>query len=165
MRRRNPSVHQFERILTDTLRALPRILQPLDADLHPSVIRLFSLSYLPQVIHCFLRHEDIGDWIMHAETYLAILYAMKELPACGLRPIFSERLTCDRKWGHEVPLGKGLGTGDNQWFCLKDAVTHLEVHYKRFTALSSRITFPSTLFKLHQLIDGILFLLMQQITD
>ncbi|KAF8640924.1 hypothetical protein AX17_000572 [Amanita inopinata Kibby_2008] len=165
LRKRHVSTRKFERTLVDTLRILPRLLQPLGAEMHPSITRLISLSYLPQVMHGYLEHEDIGDWVMHSEAYIAILQAFKELPACGLGSVFSEPFTCDRKWGYKVPLGINQEAADAQWFCLKDAVKHLDAHYKRFMALSSRITFPATLFKMHQLSDGILYLLLQQIVD
>ena len=113
-------------------------------------------------MHDYLGHEDVGDWVLHSNTYLAILDVLKEFPTCGMGAIFSEPFARDEKW-------RGSGTNQvtegKQSSCLKDAVKHLDGRYRQFMALSSRISFPATLLKMQKLSDGILYLLLQQVVN
>lgn len=163
MRRKDASIRRFEHAFVNTLRTLPRHLRPLSAELHPPMAHIVATSRLPQVMHDYLEHEDVCDWMLHSNTYQAILDALKELPACGLNTIFSEPFACDKTGGEPVPAGTNQVTENVR--CLKDAVRHLDGHYRQFMAISSRITFPATLLKMQKLSDGILYLLLQQVVN
>ncbi|KAF8635288.1 hypothetical protein AX15_000467 [Amanita polypyramis BW_CC] len=165
MRWKDPSIQQFEHTFINTLRSLPRLLRTLSAELHPPIVRLAFMSFLPQVMHDYLGHEDVGDWMLHSNTYLAILEVLREFPTCGLSAVFSEPFACDDKWRGVVPSGADQVTEGRQWSCLNDAVRHLDRRYKQFMALSSRISFPATILKMQRLSDGILYLLLQQIVN
>ncbi|KAK2462897.1 hypothetical protein APHAL10511_005095 [Amanita phalloides] len=160
MRQRDPCVRQFEHTFVQTVRTLPRLLRSLSAELHPPIARIVSTSCLLRVMHDYLEHEDISNWMQHSETYLAILDTLKELLTCGLGAIFSEPFVHDKR-NRGVPAGRNQVTER----CLKDAVRHLDGRYKQIMALSARITFPATLLKMHKLSDGILYLLLQQIVN
>jgi hypothetical protein len=162
MRQKDPSIRRFEHTFVNTLRTLPPVLRSLSAEIHPPIAHLVATSCLPRVMHDYLKHQDVSDWMLHSDTYQAILDAVKELPACGLGAIFSEPFACDKG---AVPAGTNKVTEDVRRSCLKDAVMHLDGHYKQFMALSARITFPATLLKMHRLSDGILYLLLQQVVN
>lgn len=163
LREKDASVRQFERSFINTLHKLPPLLRPLSADLHPPIAGLVFESLLPQVIYGYLKHEDVGDWVMHSEAYLAILEALKEFPSCGLGSVSLEPFVCHGQSGVPLIPRADEEAGDTQWCCVEDAVKHLGAHQKRLSALSSRITFPATLLKVHKLSDGILYLLLQQV--
>ena len=156
IRGKDPSTRRFERSLIDTLHKLPGLLRPLSAELHPPIASLVFASYLPQVMYSYLKREDIGDWVMHSEAYLAILEALREFPTCGLSSVSSEPF---------LAYGTNEEDEGTQRLCLQDAIRHLAPHQKRLTELSSRISFPATLLKVHKLSDGILYLLLQQVVS
>ncbi|EDR04492.1 uncharacterized protein LACBIDRAFT_330668 [Laccaria bicolor S238N-H82] len=49
--------------------------------IHPSIPRLFTVSYLPSVMYAFLSHT-LGaerDWVVHSEIYVALMDVIKHL--------------------------------------------------------------------------------------
>ena len=53
----------------------------LDQVIHPSIPRLFAVSYLPSVMYAFLSHT-LGaehNWVVHSEIYIALMDVIKHL--------------------------------------------------------------------------------------
>ncbi|KAF8971863.1 hypothetical protein BDZ97DRAFT_1650531, partial [Flammula alnicola] len=125
--------------------------------LHPSVTRLFSISFLPEVMHAFLRNNNVRDWVAHSETYLAILDTLRRMLDAGLAPLLSAPLpridaSCGLRGvvaGAAAPLG--------------DLVRQLEGHRRPLMALAGKVQFAATVEKVNNLCDGISYLLLQQV--
>ena len=68
----------FMRTLTEVNRWMPEMPYR-DFDLHPSIGPLLSTSYLFEVVHHYLKHSNLGDWVISSEIYLQILTLLQTL--------------------------------------------------------------------------------------
>lgn len=139
---------------------------------HPTVQRIFSVSYLPEVIRIFLSNNNVRDWVAHSETYLCILEVLRRMVDSGLSDILTEPLRA-------IEQSCGLqhwiwDLGSITWKCgsrnepvrlapLQDLVKQLEAHRRPLMALAAKVQFPATVEKVNSLCDGISYLLLQQV--
>jgi hypothetical protein len=142
-------------------------------ELHPSIARLFSASYLPEVVHAFLSNNNVRDWVAHSETYLAMLDTLRRVSdSRGLSVVLSEPiLHVDRSPGlQRLVWDQGAISYelDEQGRMLESAplrelVKQLEAHRRPLRQLAEKIQFDPTVEKVNNLCDGMSYLLLQQV--
>ncbi|KAF8167212.1 hypothetical protein B0H34DRAFT_791971 [Crassisporium funariophilum] len=165
------SMRKFEDAFVRILRLLCSWLQASSDDekgraLHPAVARLFTASFLPEVLQGFMSNNNVRDWIAHSETYIVVLETLRRMFDCGLSSVLTDPL-------HHVDQSCGLqrwvwDQGSITWepaqsLPLCDLVKQLEAHRRPLRALGEKVQFSATLEKVNSLCDGISYLLLQQV--
>ncbi|KDR70488.1 hypothetical protein GALMADRAFT_282224 [Galerina marginata CBS 339.88] len=172
----NKSTRTFEDAFVGTLRILCSWMQvsyPDDGEeRRDSVSILFSNSYLPEVMHCFLSNNSVRDWIAHSETYIVVLETLRRMFDCELSAVLMEPLRhIDQSCGLQ---GLVWDKGSITWEMdksnvpvrsapLNELVRQLEAHRRPLMALVSKVQFTPTVEKVNDLCDGISYLLLQQV--
>lgn len=176
----DPSTKTMERVFISALRAIYNCLptSPEDTGVHPTIILLFSMSYLPEVLESFLSNQSVASWISHSNAYEAILWFLRRAIGCGLGDIifasFKDiRESCGlHRWMWQKGGIKWEITGTDtdssraevsQSRPLGTLMVQLEQHRNNLLAAVSKIRFAPTVEKVHVLSDGITFLLLQSI--
>lgn len=142
-------------------------------ELHPSVARLFSASYLPEVIHAFLRNSNMRDWVAHSDTYIAILDTLRRMSdsrslsaflaepirhverSPGLQKLVWDQGAIEYELNEEGMMLESLA--------LRDVVKQLEAYRRPLKSLLDKIQFEATVEKVNNLCDGISYLMLQQV--
>lgn len=167
----------FEGAFLRTLRIICSWLQASsyeETPLHPSMHRLFAVSYLREVIYIFLSNNNVRDWVAHSEIYATILEALRRMVDCGLAQVLTEQL---ENIDHSCGLQRWIwDQGPVLWESdshneptrsppLFDLVKQLEAHRRPLMALGAKVQFSATIEKVNSLCDGISYLLLQQVME
>jgi hypothetical protein len=142
-------------------------------ELHPSIARLFSASYLPEVIHAFLRNNNMRDWVAHSDTYIAILDTLRRMSDSQSMSAFLAQPIphVDRSPGlQKLVWDQGAISYELdeegmmlESFPLRDVVKQLEAYRRPLRSLLDKIQFEATVEKVNNLCDGISYLMLQQV--
>lgn len=71
----------FLHALTELNYWMPEKPGPQPGNIHPSVALLLSASYILEIVHHFLSHPKVAEWVIRADIYLQILILMRTLAA------------------------------------------------------------------------------------
>ena len=146
--------------------------------IHPSILRLFTMSHLPSVMYAFLSHT-LGaerDWVVHSEIYVALMDVIKHLASspggAGLSGIVKEPVrrveeSCGVQawmWDRgEVVWVRGTETEGEEGRSLGEAVKRLERHRQGLERYGNKFKFAAMAEKIGMLCEGISYLLFQQL--
>jgi len=94
------SMRKFEDAFMRTLRMVCSWLQLSSSTLDQTarqemvtvIASLFASSLLPEVIHAYLSHINVRDWIAHSEAYVAILETLRKMYDAGLAGVLMQPL-------------------------------------------------------------------------
>ena len=135
---------------------------PSTLDLHLYLQSLMSASLLPSFIHFFLSHPNAQDWMKFADVYIGVLTFLRRMVECGGGSILNEPLVAvDRRY-HSSGLTSSAAASS-----IWDVVLNRLERQTRpeLIKAASAIKFGGTMDKVNRMCDGIMWLVLQDLTD
>ncbi|TFK42199.1 hypothetical protein BDQ12DRAFT_645723 [Crucibulum laeve] len=166
--------HRFAWTLDKTLKPLVAWLEAAQASggrIHPTIQRLFSVSYLLEVIHFFLANDSRWDWVFMHELLTSILNLLRVMVDCGLGPLLAEPLrNIEQSCGlHCWIWDRGFVTWESEDIAGEEKPVRsppvydlLKGQRRELTGFVREIKDGLAVEKANELSDGISYLLLQQ---
>ncbi|TFK21261.1 hypothetical protein FA15DRAFT_658436 [Coprinopsis marcescibilis] len=127
--------------------------------------RLAEDTLLPQILHVFLRNENVSDWIRFAGVYGRVLGVLRRLVEAGLGEVLEWTRKVQVQKAGASGLGSQVGARAVAETSVRMLVMRLETHTKsQLMECGNSIRFGGTREKVYRLCDGIMWLLLQDLT-
>lgn len=134
---------------------------PSSLDLHLYLQSLISASLIPSFIHFFLSHPNAQDWMKFADLYIGILTFLRRMVESGGGSILNEPLVVvDRRYHNSGLTSSAVSS-------IWDVVLNRLERQTRpeLIKATAAIKFGGTMDKVNRMCDGIMWLVLQDLTD